>query len=482
MDKRTHDEAQFIVESHSIDVIPDAARHGKPRDLFPMWFGGNVQITIVLSGALAIASGLSFGWAVLATFIGLACGGLLMSFHSAQGPHLGLPQMIQSRAQFGLYGANIPLIIAVFMYLGFLATGIVLGAQALHNVAAVPIEVGIPILGALMGVLAVLGYRAIHMFQRGLSILGGVAFGLLTIALIATSDDPNIAQPSVIGDNPGFLPGPFLLIIAVNSVLLLSYGPYVADYSRYLPKDSSVKATFWYTFSGAVIACMWLVVVGAVLQNRYPDLGVVDQIDYVGNLWASGFGPVMMIVIVIGAVGVNALNVYGAFMSSATIGTSFTDRSQPAGLKFRLAYIIPVTAIGIFLAYLQKNSLLDAWQTLLGFLLYFLIPWTAINLVDYYLIRKGRYKLADFAARDGVYDRWNKAGMAAFVIGCLAQLPFVVSAFYTGPFAKFVDGGDVSWLVGTLVAGAAYYVLAPRLTNGPIEPSLRDSTPGAAAH
>ncbi|MDO3399553.1 cytosine permease [Mycolicibacterium neoaurum] len=482
MDKPTNDEAQFVVETHSIDVIPDEARHGRPRDLFPMWFGGNIQITIVLNGALSIASGLSLGWAILATFIGLACGGLLMSFHSAQGPHLGLPQMIQSRAQFGLYGANIPLIIAVFMYLGFLATGIVLGAQALANVSSVPIEVGIPILGILMGVLAVLGYRAIHMFQRFLSIMGGLAFAALTCALFATSGDPAIAAPTFIGDNPGFLPGPFLLIIAVNAVLLLSYGPYVADYSRYLPKDSSVKATFWYTFSGAVIACMWLVVVGAILQNRYPSLGVVDQINYVGDLWAPGYGSVMMVVIVIGAVGVNSLNIYGAFMSSATIGTSFTDRNQPAGLRFRVSYILPVTAVGIFLAYLQKSSLLDAWQTLLGFLLYFLIPWTAINLVDYYLVRKGHYELDGFASRDGIYGRWNKAGMSAFVIGCLAQLPFVVSVFYTGPLARFVDGGDISWLVGTLVAGAAYYLLASRMSRDPRSSRGNGSALGLAAH
>ena len=477
MKNRHNTEADFVVETHSIDVIPDEARHGKPRDLFPMWFGGNVQITIVLSGALAIAGGLSLTWSVVATLIGLVCGALLMSFHSAQGPHLGLPQMIQSRAQFGHYGANIPLVIAVLMYLGFLATGIVLGAQALANLAPVPLEVGIPLLGSLMGVLAVLGYRAIHMFQRLLTVLGGIAFVALTIAVIATSNDPAVASPSVIGPDPGFLIGPFLLIVAVNAVLLLSYGPYVADYSRYLPKDSSIKATFWYTFSGALISCMWLVLLGAVMQNRYPKLGVVDQIEYIGDLWFPGFGTVMMIVIVIGAVGVNALNVYGAFMSSATIGTSFADRSVPAGQKFRLAYIIPVCAVGILLGYLQKNSLLDSWQSLLGFLLYFLIPWTSINLVDYYLVRKGHYVLDAFSTRNGVYGRWNKAGMIAFVIGCLAQLPFVVSAFYTGPLAAMVHGGDISWLVGILVAGAVYYALAPRFTEGPL---AAGSVPAAA--
>lgn len=452
-------ESDFILESHSIDVIPEAARHGRPRDLFPMWFGANCQITIVLSGALAIHQGLSIGWTAAAVFVGLALGGVLMSFHSAQGPHLGLPQMIQSRAQFGFYGANLPLLIAILMYLGFFAVGTVLAAQALVVLTSWPIEVTIVLVGLGIFVLTVLGYRAIHVFQRCLTVVGIAAFVGLSVALVATSGDPGIAKPSLIGDGAGFATGPFLLVVALNAILLLSYGPYVADYSRYLPKSTSIRATFWYTFAGAVMACFWLILLGGILQNRYPDKGVIDQIEHVGQTWFPGFGTFMMVVIIIGIIGNNALNAYGAFMSSATIGTSFSQRTATASQRFRLGYIVPICLVGIGLAFLQKNNLLDSWQNLLGFLLYFLIPWTAVNLVDYYLVRKGRYVLEAFGDRDGVYGRWNGPGLTAYVVGCVAQVPFVVTAVFTGPLVRYVGGGDISWLVGTVVAGGVYYAL-----------------------
>lgn len=462
MSEAPRNEADFVIETHSIDVIPESARHGTPRDLFSLWFGANCQITIVLSGALAIYHGLSLGWAAAAVFIGLACGGVLMAFHSAQGPHLGLPQMIQSRAQFGYYGANLPLLIAIMMYLGFFAAGTVLAAQALSMLTSWPLEATIPLIGIAILVLTVLGYRAIHVFQKWLTVIGIIAFVGLSVAIFATSGDPAIVDPSVIGADAGFRMGPFLLVVATNAVLVLSYGPYVADYSRYLPKDTSVRATFWYTFSAAVSACLWLILLGAIMQNRYPELGVIEQIWHVGQTWMPGFGTAMMVIVVLGIIGNNALNAYGAFMSTATIGTSLSGRTARAGQGFRLAYIIPVCGIGVFLAYLQKGNLLDSWQTLIGLLLYFLIPWTAVNLVDYYLVRKGHYALNAFSARDGVYGRWNTAGLVAYFVGCLAQIPFVATAAYHGPLARLFDDGDISWIVGTLVAGGVYYVMAPR--------------------
>lgn len=453
-------EANFLVETHSIGVIPHEARHGRARGLFPLWFGANCQITIVLSGALAIYTGLSFTWTIVGVLIGLSLGGILMAFHSAQGPHLGLPQMIQSRAQFGFYGANLPLLIAIVMYLGFFAAGTVLAAEALNILTGIAVEAAIPLVGAGILVLTIMGYRAIHVFQRFLTIAGIVGFIGLTIAVLATAGDPEIADPTVIGEEPGFVLGPFLLVVALCAILLLSYGPYVADYSRYLPSTTSVRSTFWYTFSAAVSACFWLMLLGAALQNRYPEMGVVAQIAHVSELWVPGFGAVMMILIVLGIVGNNSLNAYGAFMSTATIGTSLRNRPVLPSRRFRIAYIAPITIIGIVLAYFQKDALLDNWQSLLGFLLYFLIPWTAVNLVDYYFVRKGHYALDQFSVRDGLYGRWNSAGLVAFTIGCLSQFPFVVSAYYTGPLAVLVDGGDISWIIGTVVAGAAYYLIA----------------------
>ena len=55
-----------------------------------------------------------------------------MSLHALQGPRLGLPQMILSRAQFG-FGAVVPLVLVCVMYIGFSASGTVLAGQAIAN-------------------------------------------------------------------------------------------------------------------------------------------------------------------------------------------------------------------------------------------------------------------------------------------------------------------------------------------------------------
>src|SRR6202020_2258942 len=48
--------------------------------------------------------GLSFAFTSLAGALGILFGTVFVAFHASQGAELGLPQMIQSRAQFGYRG------------------------------------------------------------------------------------------------------------------------------------------------------------------------------------------------------------------------------------------------------------------------------------------------------------------------------------------------------------------------------------------
>jgi|GEM_PF-5987169 len=52
--------------------------------------------------------GLSLGWTIVASASGILFGTLFMAFHASQRPTMGLPQMIQSRAQFGYRGVIVP--------------------------------------------------------------------------------------------------------------------------------------------------------------------------------------------------------------------------------------------------------------------------------------------------------------------------------------------------------------------------------------
>jgi Permease for cytosine/purines, uracil, thiamine, allantoin len=151
------------LERRTIDIIPLDERHGKPRDLFTIWFSSNIMPLTFVTGALAPAVfGLSFWWSLIAIVLGNVVGALFMALHSAQGPRLGVPQMIQSRAQFGYLGALVVVLVAVAMYVGFFASNLVLGGQSINQLASgVSVDWGIVICALVSLVITIFGYDMI---------------------------------------------------------------------------------------------------------------------------------------------------------------------------------------------------------------------------------------------------------------------------------------------------------------------------------
>src|SRR6202050_2997831 len=139
------------LEITTIQPIALDQRHGTSADLFTVWFGTNLMLLTVVTGALAVTIfGLSFTWAVVGLTIGNLVGAVFMALHSAQGPTLGVPQMIQTRGQFGSIGSLLVVSIVIIMYVGFLASNLVLGGEALSSLAlGVSDTMGIVLLGAL---------------------------------------------------------------------------------------------------------------------------------------------------------------------------------------------------------------------------------------------------------------------------------------------------------------------------------------------
>ena len=43
-----------LIETRSIDFIPEAERHGSLYSQFTLWLGANLQITAIVTGALAV--------------------------------------------------------------------------------------------------------------------------------------------------------------------------------------------------------------------------------------------------------------------------------------------------------------------------------------------------------------------------------------------------------------------------------------------
>jgi len=90
--------------------------------------------------------------------------------------------------------------------------------------------------------------------------------------------------------------------------------------------------------------------------------------------------------------------------------------------------------------------------------LYLLIPWSAINLVDYYLVQRGAYHIADLYDARGRYGRWNGKTMLVYAVSVIGTVPFMQFSFFEGYVARLI-GADVSWLAGLALAGGLYFMV-----------------------
>jgi NCS1 family nucleobase:cation symporter-1 len=93
------------------------------------------------------------------------------------------------------------------------------------------------------------------------------------------------------------------------------------------------------------------------------------------------------------------------------------------------------------------------------FLAYFLIPWTAINLADFYLVRKERYELEAIFDPNGIYGSVNWRTIIAYLVAVLAEIPFMSTSFYTGGLVPLMGGADIAWIVGLFIAAGLYVAL-----------------------
>jgi nucleobase:cation symporter-1, NCS1 family len=438
------------IEQRSIDFIPESERHGKASSGFTLWFGANMQVTAVATGALGVTLGLSLPWAIVALAVGNLFGGLFMALHSAQGPKLGIPQMIQSRAQFGYVGAIVPLLLVVLMYIGFFASSAILGGSALATWWGIGTTPATIIVAAVCTILAVYGYRLIHTYERWVSLVSGVGFAYLTVKLVTAHGIGHVWHAGA------FHPGTFLLVIAIAATWQITYAPYVADYSRYLPSTTRTSAAFLWTYCGSVIASVWMMIFGSIAVSVAAKAFNQGNVSFITGLGPRGTSWLFSLVIILGIVAANPLNLYGTFMSSTTtISALARFRMRPV---VRLAFIVTAAVIATGVAVIGQSNFLTNFSNFILFLSYFLVPWTAINLADFYLVRHERYDIDAIFDPDGIYGRVDWGTLAAYLIGIGVELPFMNTSFYVGPVVNSLGGADISWMIGLVVAGTLYYV------------------------
>ena len=448
------------LEVRSIDYVPLSERHGRLWHLGPLWFMSNAQIATLAVGLVSITTGGNVIWSLLAIVAGTLFGTFFMAFHSAQGPQLGLPQMIQSRPQFGYIGALLVWLFAYLQYAGFNVFNTILAGQAVSVTFGGSVKFWIVVATVAALLVALFGHDLIHRMEQLLTYSFILLFGLFTVVVIA-----RVGLPAHAFDLGAFKVTPFLAQFGVVAGYQISWAIYVSDYSRYLPPDVTVSKTFAWTYGGSALGAIWLMGLGTLLAASLKAGATFDTIGSIheaGNKLFSGFGGVVLIFSALGLISVTALNMYGGSLTLIS-GIDSIKRVRPT-LLVRVITVGLTAALGLVGALLSSDAFLANFTNFLLLVLYFFIPWTAVNLVDYYIVRRGHYAIAEIFKPNGIYGRWGWRGIVAYLVGFVAMSPFFnTGTLYEGFIAKRLDGADISIFIGLPVAAIVYYLLCRSL-------------------
>jgi NCS1 family nucleobase:cation symporter-1 len=163
---------------------------------------------------------------------------------------------------------------------------------------------------------------------------------------------------------------------------------------------------------------------------------------------------------------VNVLNLSGMFMVATTTITAL--RPVQVRQSTRLAFVLASAVVGTVVAIAASANFLTNFENFILFLAYFLIPWTAINLVDFYLVRKEQYDIDAIFDPSGLYGKFNGRAICSYLIGIAVEIPFMSTTFYTGPLVAHLGGADISWIIGLIVASGLYYVSMRQVVRRPV--------------
>jgi NCS1 nucleoside transporter family len=427
------------VEPFGIDHIPDEERHGRSRSQFFVWFAAGLNFPVVLLGFSAASYGLSVPAAILAIGVGTLLGSLLMAVMSRMGVRLGVPQQVQSRGPLGFLGNFLPVAyINVFAGIGWSAVTVILGAKAFAALTGLPFWTGALGLTVVVMVISVYGYNMIHFFQRYLSYLLAALFVMITVVAVVRGSLEPAAVPKLKATGSGGA----ITFAGFFLAFLVAWAPFASDYSRYLPETPAVaRGTAWWTGIGNFVTLFWLGTLGVLVGS---GSGQSDAIEALRQL-TGPFAVPSLIAIVISVLAQNFLNIYGGAISIQTLRIPVS----------RTTGVVVMSVLSFLTCLWAESGVEDKFSIFLNLTSYFIAPFAAILLVDFYVGRRSDRSLIPELYDTGRRLEW---GAVAWVAGVAGSVPFWNSGLYIGPFASaYPAWGDISMVVAAVVAIAVWF-------------------------
>ncbi|PSR20598.1 MAG: cytosine permease [Sulfobacillus acidophilus] len=435
------------IEPIGIEHIKESERHGKVASVFTLWFGANVELATLTTGVAAVALfGLSFWQATLGLIIGNVIGALVLGLVSTFGPRLGVPQMVHSRAAFGFFGNFLPGVFNLVAGAMWFAVNTVLGTFAFTTLFHVSFVFALAVMVVVQVVIAVYGYNMIHAVERWMVGALTLVFVGVSIFAFAHAHYALPFNPHSLGQYTG-ISGGIIEAVGLAWSYLLGWTVFGSDYTRYLPRTTKPVSVFGHAGLANFVAALWLELVGVALATIFPAQAAqsnpVGLMTGIHPAWLVGL---ILLAIILGTITANVLNIYSGSLSALVINVP---------IKRWMAAIV-VGLAGAVLAYIGHRSYYVDFENFLFLLGYWLAPWAAVVMVDYFLIHRGHYPQSIFYNPLRILGR----GFWAWIIAIIASIPFFNQSLYVGPIAaRYGHLGDISYYVSFVLAGLIYWMI-----------------------
>ncbi len=453
----------WAIELHGIDPIKDEERHGSPFELFWIWFAGNIGILGVVYGGILAGAGLNLWQSIFVALIASGVSFALVGVLSIAGVRGGAPMLTLSRTAFGPRGNILPTLISWISLVGWETVIVVTAAYALlglFHLAGLPTNVfwtvvSLIAVAVLVVFFGLLGHATLVWIQRAATWLFGILTLVIVVFLISQTDWAKIVAAPPGPWDSGVL-ATLSIVAAGTGIGWVNAG---ADYTRYLPRNSSSRAIVGWTVVGGTLPLFVLMIVGVLLSSRVANLAsAANPIAVIGSALPGWMAVPYLLTAVGGLVVAADLDIYSSGLNLLSMGIKLE--------RYKTVLIDGVLMIlGAIYVMLIAQEFLGPFESFLQLLADGLTAWAAVFLVD--MLRRKHYdpaSLVDTGPESHYFYQggFNWAGLLSWLIGLLAGLAFTTSPFFNGPFAVGIfANSSLGFLIGFIVSAGLYAVLMP---------------------
>jgi NCS1 family nucleobase:cation symporter-1 len=432
-----------------------------------LWVGMSICVpTYTLGGVLTAYFGLSVTEALWTIFLANVIILVPLTLNAYAGTKYGIPFPVVLRSSFGIVGSNVPALIRAVVACGWFGVQTMFGGIAVHLLLAALFD-GWAALGSKGEVfgffifwianlwVVIRGADSIKILEAlAAPLLLAVAVGLIVWAWPKASVTELMRMPPSRPEGAPFFPYFFSGLTAmVGFWATLSLN--IPDFSRFA---RSQKSQILGQAIGLPLTMFLFAGLGVLMTSASAELvgeTIADPINLIGRIDSTFWVVVSMFMIILATISTNtAANIVSPTNDFQNVAPKYVDQARGVLLTGLIGILLMGWELAKKMGWLASDvsveSLYSNWllgySSLLG-------PIAGIMIVDYFLIKKQNYVLADLYRSGGVYPGWNAKGFIAFLV----PVGLTLVAITTGTLVWFYDYG---WFTGSLLGGLIYWLLS----------------------